>query len=197
MITSKLLQIQKQDIALKKDGRNPHFKSKYLTLDSIIEVYSPLLSNEGIVIYHNTKDSILTTHIIDTEDNSEIISEFAILNTDPQKRGGEITYGKRYNLGSLLNIMTEEDDDGNRASGNSFQPRSKFTWGTIKATYEKDDDWLTIEDYAMRMEIEDNIDSLKIDFEKALALCNESQIDWITGVKDKAKKRLSNPILYV
>lgn len=115
-IYTKLLDIQQQSTTLKKDANNPFFKSAYITLDNIISTYNEKLSQKQIVCYHYTKDNKLTTVLIDTEDDSKVESEFNVLNTDPQKAGSEITYWKRYNLGQLLNIQTDTDDDWNLAS---------------------------------------------------------------------------------
>jgi len=38
----KLLEVQNQLITFKKDGTNPHFKSKYLTLDNLLEKLLPI-----------------------------------------------------------------------------------------------------------------------------------------------------------
>jgi hypothetical protein len=35
---------------------------------------------------------------------------------DPQGMGSAVTYARRYTIGSTLGIITEDDDDGNRAS---------------------------------------------------------------------------------
>lgn len=116
MIYKKLFELQKKWIALKRNADNPFFKSKYISLDLIMETYNPLLNELNILCYHTTKDNKLSTVLLDLEDDTSIISEFAIYNTDPQKQGSEISYGKRYNLGQILNILTDEDDDGNIAS---------------------------------------------------------------------------------
>ncbi len=41
---------------------------------------------------------------------------------NPQKAGGAITYARRYGLGSILCLTTDEDDDGNASSGRGQQP---------------------------------------------------------------------------
>ena len=115
-IYTKLLEIQTEWIALKKDASNPFFKSKYVTLDNIISEYNAVLSQQKVVCYHYTKENKLITVLLDTEDGSSVESEFNIFANDPQKQGSEITYGKRYNLGQLLNVQTDVDDDGNLAS---------------------------------------------------------------------------------
>jgi len=143
-IYTKLLDIQKESTKLKKDANNPFFKSSYITLDNIIATYNEKLSEKWVVCYHYTKDNKLTTVLIDTEDNSKVESEFNVLNNDPQKAGSEITYWKRYNLGQLLNIQTDTDDDWNLASKD----------GNTKAHYpESNDDLPWIWD--------DNIKALK------------------------------------
>lgn len=119
-IYKKILEIQKLNLSVAKDASNPHFKSKYMDLDSIIETYNPALAKNGVVVFHRSESSILYTSLYDTESDTSITSEFAIHNSDPQKRGAEITYGRRYNLLQLLNI-TAEDDDGNSASGANFK----------------------------------------------------------------------------
>jgi len=74
------------NLSVSKDATNPHFKSKYMDLDSIIEVFSPVLAKEGILIFNRSESSILYTSLYDTETDTSITSEFAINNSDPQKR---------------------------------------------------------------------------------------------------------------
>ena len=112
------------NLSVSKDATNPHFKSKYMDLDSIIEVFSPVLAKEWILIFNRSESSILYTSLYDTETDTSITSEFAINNSDPQKRGAEITYGRRYNLQQLLNIQAE-DDDGNKASWENFASKEE------------------------------------------------------------------------
>ncbi|HNG96868.1 MAG TPA: ERF family protein [Candidatus Absconditabacterales bacterium] len=133
-IYKKLLKIQGMNLSVSKDATNPHFKSKYMDLDSIIEVFSPVLAKEGILIFNRSESSILYTSLYDTESDTSVTSEFAINNSDPQKRGAEITYGRRYNLQQLLNIQAE-DDDGNKASGDTKEEDNKpwFSQANLEA----------------------------------------------------------------
>jgi hypothetical protein len=95
-----------------------------MDLDSIIEVFSPVLAKEGVLILSGSIDgwSVLQTTLYDTESKTSVVSDFAITNQDPQKRWAEITYGRRYNLQQLLNIQAE-DDDGNKSSGDNFKAK--------------------------------------------------------------------------
>lgn len=132
-IYKKLLDIQTESISLKKDANNPFFKSSYITLDNIIHTYNEILTKAKIVCYHYTKENKLITVLMDIESDTKVESEFNILNSDPQKAGSEITYGKRYNLGQLLNIQTDIDDDWNKASSewntkNHYSKDTKKPW---------------------------------------------------------------------
>ena len=49
-IQKKLLEFQKLNISVKKDGKNPHFKSKYATLNEVLDKVKQPLNNLGVVI---------------------------------------------------------------------------------------------------------------------------------------------------
>ena len=173
-IYKKLLKIQTESVALKKDANNPFFKSSYITLDNIISTYNDILTNNEIVCYHYTKDNKLTTVLLDTEDDTSIQSEFNILNNDPQKAWSEITYGKRYNLGQLLNIQTDTDDDGNLASK---------AWNT-KSHYPEEKRGLmqVINDMKSATTVEDRV---KFKDEWKTFAKSEKQIKWLTDEWNK------------
>lgn len=110
-----LLEVQKKLLSFKKNWLNPHFKSKYLTLDNLLEWLLPICNDLWILITHTMKDWILTTKVSD--DKETITSEFPIWGeSNPQKIWSLLTYWKRYNIGLIFNVTTEEDDDWNKAS---------------------------------------------------------------------------------
>jgi hypothetical protein len=112
---TKLFKIQ--GLGVKKDAQNPFFKSSYMTLDKIVETLTPLLQENKLLITHRTESKEIVTSVVDTESGEKEESRFPLIETnDPQKYGSCITYAKRYNLGQLFNIITDEDDDGNHAS---------------------------------------------------------------------------------
>ena len=51
----KLLEFQKKINAIKKDGKNPHFKSSYATLPQILSEVKPILSDLGLVLLQPIK----------------------------------------------------------------------------------------------------------------------------------------------
>lgn len=109
-----------------KDGKNPHFKSSYVTLDNLLSVLLPMLEEEKLVAVHYLEDNHLITEIKDIESWESIKSSFHITQEDPQKIGSAITYWKRYSLGAIFNIITDIDDDGNSASTTYW--KSEATW---------------------------------------------------------------------
>ena len=117
-IYTKLLEIQKLHLAFSKDAKNPFFKSKYISLDSIVATLTPLLDERNLLIVHYTENKEVVTELIDTEETGfNIQSRFPLIDSnDPQKLWSCITYAKRYNLSQIFNIITDRDDDGNGAS---------------------------------------------------------------------------------
>lgn len=106
-----------------KDKSNPAFKgSKYASLDSVIKAVKEPLSKYGLVIHSFFKKSedgqqYFVTQITHAESGESAQIEFPItLPAAIQQQGSVITYVRRYSLGALLNIVADEDDDGNAAS---------------------------------------------------------------------------------
>jgi len=113
--------------AILKDGTNPHFKSKYVTLDNILktiegpfEQHGLFLSNSFLNIEGNSFLVVTITHL---ETGVYLKSEIPLLlaKNEMQQLGSAITYARRYALSAMLNITIDEDDDGNATS--SYQPK--------------------------------------------------------------------------
>ena len=110
-----------------KDGRNPAFNSKYMTLDNILDDLRPLLVKNGLFITQsidNTKfsdEGRLTCLTVSTVIHHVSGAEWStsvpipVVKPDAQGVGGCITYGRRYALCSLLMISADDDLDGNDA----------------------------------------------------------------------------------
>lgn len=118
-ITAALLKVQTDIGVIPKSESNPFFKSKYADLPAIMTLLQPKLTENGLVVTSACKDGNLRTEVIHVESGESVSSEFPIGNlTDPQKIGSAITYAKRYNIVALLNLICDQDDDGNSASNN-------------------------------------------------------------------------------
>lgn len=109
---------------LKKSGRNPHFKNEYSTLDDIRDATLEALNTNGIVVTHEghvaPEFTVLTTVVRHASSSTFVTSSFFIDNDAPQKMGSAMTYGRRYNIVNLLDLIADVDDDGE-----SFYDRSK------------------------------------------------------------------------
>ena len=118
-IYSRLLNVQKRVGVLTKDKSNPFYKSKYLDINTIIEVVKPIMNEEGLVLLQPlafTTEYKPTIRTIIIDEKGENLAYESILpeNPDPQKMGAIITYFRRYALQSLL-CLQAEDDDANSA----------------------------------------------------------------------------------
>ena len=117
-----LLKAQREIKDVVKDGLNPHFKSKYATLDSVIGVCKESLNANGIVFAQGGEETngellVLYTRLMH-ESGEWIESRLAMkpVKADPQGIGSCITYARRYALSAICGVASEDDDDGNAAS---------------------------------------------------------------------------------
>lgn len=112
---------QVEFLPIKKSRENPYFKSKYADLSEIREATTPSLSKHGLsiiqIIEQDSEYAIVKT-ILCHKSGQSICSTIKIKPTkqDPQGFGSAITYCRRYGLGAILGVASEDDDDGNAAS---------------------------------------------------------------------------------
>jgi hypothetical protein len=122
-----LLAFQGLQVAAQKDGKNPHFRSNYSTLESVISAVSygqqfGLCFTQEIDFEVVDGDVLqfVRTSLIHAPSGGQRQSRTPILTkdkTDPQKMGSGISYSKRYGLQSIFGIPScADDDDGNAAS---------------------------------------------------------------------------------
>jgi hypothetical protein len=112
---------------IKKDAKNPFFKSTYASLTNILDAINEPLIESGLAISQfPTGADGLTTILIHGESGEWISSTYEMrpVKDDPQGRGSCITYQRRYALASVLSLNIDEDDDGNKAS----QPTTEKQW---------------------------------------------------------------------
>lgn len=120
-IDEALLAAQAEFPEIPKDRENPHFKSRYSTLDAIKTATRGPLNKHGILQTERTEQingRLIVTAILrhaasQTElSNAVSIDEAATV----QGIGSQITYLRRYSVAPLLGICSDEDDDGNLGS---------------------------------------------------------------------------------
>lgn len=116
-IYQKLSELRKEVGTLEKGSANPFFKSRYVSIDDLLDALQTPAEKLGLLILQPCEDGEVITEIINIEKPDEYVKSTLRLPdiADPQKMGSAITYYRRYTLLSLLALRTE-DDDGNTAS---------------------------------------------------------------------------------
>lgn len=117
-IYKKLNEFSQKVGAVRKNANNPFHKSKYATIESVIDTISEPLKECGLGYFQCVEDKFLVTTIYSTDEDGTITSKVPLLlqKEDMQQLGSAITYARRYALVSMFGLE-QEDDDGNYASG--------------------------------------------------------------------------------
>lgn len=129
-IGAALVKAQAEIKGVAKDSVNPHFKSKFASLDAITDAVKPVLSKHGLAVIQGTvpttdEAGLLTALVVETmllHTSGEWISNAVGIPLDKataQGAGSATTYGRRYGLAAFFAITNDEDDDGNEASERS------------------------------------------------------------------------------
>lgn len=106
----------------------------YAPLDTILDKVRPALAANGLALTQIFHGENLVTSLLH-EDGGTIESTLALprQGSSWQEYGSAITYARRYTLVALLGIASEEDDDGNAASGNTATASDKDKARNTKA----------------------------------------------------------------
>lgn len=108
--------------AVEPNAVNPHFRSRFVSLDHLIAKTRPVLNRHGLSLTQwpsvsETGQPTLTTRL--THVSGEFVENtmpLLLAKQDMQGLGGAITYARRYAWAAALGICADEDDDGNQAS---------------------------------------------------------------------------------
>ena len=100
-----------------KDAVNPHFRSKYANLASIIDACRGALTKNAIAVIQspamdreNRTVSVTTRLVHSSGQWVEGELEAEVAKTDPQAIGSAITYLRRYGLAALTSVASDDDD---------------------------------------------------------------------------------------
>jgi hypothetical protein len=116
------------------DSYNPGFKSRYASLESVLDAVKPTLNKYGIailqpMIIENEKAFIVTKLIHESGELIESKTPIIFDKQTAQAMGSGISYARRYALASLV-CIGGDDDDGNAATeskpqGSPQEPKAK------------------------------------------------------------------------
>lgn len=100
-----------------KDGKNPHFSSRFATLKSNVEAYRPHFSKNGLSVVQipSTPESGLVRMVtMILHSSGEWIESDPLTvqakDAGPQAVGSCLSYLRRYQLAALVGIAPEDDD---------------------------------------------------------------------------------------
>ena len=105
-----------------KDGKNPHFKSSYTTLGSVLSAVLPPLNKQGLALSQHPSVEGDTVHLetfLFHKSGQWMSSTSSIAmgrKTDAHAVGSAITYLRRYAAQAICGLPTV-DDDGNVSVG--------------------------------------------------------------------------------
>lgn len=116
-INKALFKFQNEFKGVEKKRVNPFTKSKYASLDDVVNAIKPLLKScELMVNYQIQKDgddTVLITKVTHVS-GEQIESKTPLMSgVKAQDFGSELTYMRRYTICALLNVVETDDDDGN------------------------------------------------------------------------------------
>ena len=105
------------------DQTNPHFKSKFASLKSVIDAIKPALNANGIFFMQvsHPLDHGVGIETIFCKADEKLSTGVVMVPVDKanaQGLGSALTYAKRYSLAMACGIAADVDDDGNGAAAN-------------------------------------------------------------------------------
>ena len=116
-LSEALIAFKLLDIEIFKQSTNPHFKSKYADLATILDAVEKPLAELGVIISshsHFKDEQWVETTVLEFGSETKP-STRPLFGTKPQEFGSSSTYARRFNLQSLLNLAAI-DDDANAAN---------------------------------------------------------------------------------
>ena len=198
-MTDALVKAQSEMSHAVLDQVNPHFKSKFASLKSVIDAVKPALNKNGIAFVQEAVQVDGMTYI-----ETVLYGHGETLRTGPvpvvadkqnaQGFGSGMTYAKRYSLSMALGVSAESDDDGAAASKAPPKKRGQSVLRTvieeegIQVDHAKRDQYATALVNSVQQEdeagINELIEELNTDSDMKIAVWNELP----SGVKTSITK---------
>ena len=164
-----------------KDSKNPHFKSAYSSLASVIDAVRPALSGNGLAFVqklHTADGGVAVETVLIHESGQEMSCGTLFIpasKQDAQGFGSALSYAKRYSLQSALGIASA-DDDGEAAAKSPPKPPVPVT---IDMDYAVDE-----------MAAQTDLEALKACFAKWYKSAPDSQKEVLKAMYDGIKVQL-------
>lgn len=133
-ISPALVAAQAQLRPIAKDAKNPAFRSRYASLDAIMEAVRPALAANGLALVQGTvhPETNGDGRLVGITVQSKVVHvsgewmasvvPVPVGKADAHGLGSALSYGRRYGVSALLALTTDEDDDGNAAAVQTSRP---------------------------------------------------------------------------
>lgn len=123
-----LVSLQADLVPVAKSASNPFFKSKYAPLNEVMANVQPLLAKHKLAISQfltnlNGESAMRTILLHESGQYIEDVQPLLIVKQDPQSQGSATTYARRYGVMSVLGVVADDDDDGNKATQAYNKPK--------------------------------------------------------------------------
>lgn len=130
-IYTALVEFQKEMPTVQREatGQARGGKYKYADLTSIVKEVTPILTKHGLSFTCRPRrcddGTYETVGVIMHTTGQYIEGALPVFGHSPQEVGSSLTYNRRYLLGNLTGIVTDEDDDGAAAQARPTQMASQ------------------------------------------------------------------------
>lgn len=123
-LTKALITFHVKVDTIKKDAKNPFFKSSYASLSNILDGINDSLIESGLCVSQFPVGDYGLETILMHESGEWIQANYTMkpVKDDPQSRGSAITYARRYAISAILSLNIDDDDDGNLATHGTSKP---------------------------------------------------------------------------
>lgn len=127
LLAASLVKAQAMIDKATKDRTNPHFKSKYADLESVIDAVKPALAVNDLAFiqkFHDCDNGVKIETILIHKSGQTLSCGILMIPAskhDAQGFGSAASYAKRYGLQAALGVASS-DDDGNAAVQTAPKP---------------------------------------------------------------------------
>lgn len=150
-----------ENITIEKKGEaniNAQVKRRYVKLDDILGTVRPVLAKCGLYIEQHLAGDSVITRIVHT--SGQFIASKLHYQTweanqvnNLQKLGGGLTYLKRYAISAILNIVADDDTDGEGNDGIGYKKATPVTYNAdnkkavpVNGNADNNKEWLNMYD---------------------------------------------------
>lgn len=115
-----------------KDSRNPHFKTNYADLSSVIQAIKEPLAGTGVTFLQmpQISDGSARVETFALHISGEMLSlgvvDVPVNKKDAQGYGSALTYARRYGLATAFGVPSIDDDGNAAVRSKPQQPQQKY-----------------------------------------------------------------------